>query len=384
MKRRLPPAYQGPLQPRQPGFGEPEVALSELSPNRVGYQLMEKIENRLQLLLLLNFICVAVVLFSLLRPVLVESGILGRSRLTNYLAKHQLDCPAKVDSIEATALNTTFFYSVQSDSCPLHIKGLAKQWPAYAKWTDEFFRECCSDAPVKVEHGRATRFANFLPEFSKKKMKFTAFLDEYTSKARIGTMYMPEHKLPAGLDKGDVPQPSFTSYMSPQSVKIWLGAGEYCSLPHTDYQENILVQLEGVKMVRMVEPTQRAWLYPGGRDTKASVHVPPHYSPVDFHEPDYFKFPLVKNVHFHDVNLEAGDALYIPSFWFHSIKSRPSMIHHDMGRRKSKVHMVNTTESNDMPHSKPNSVRNLAVNWWFPAPHAILDKIFEGLEDKKI
>lgn len=289
-----------------------------------------------------------------------------------------------VDSIEATALNTSSFHSYQSDSCPLHIKGLANQWPAYGKWTDEFFRECCSDASVKVEHGRATRFANFLPEFSKTKMKFTAFLDTYASKARIGTMYMPEHKLPAGLDKGDVPQPSFTSYMSPQSVKIWLGAGEYCSLPHTDYQENILVQLEGVKMVRMAAPTQRAWLYPGGRDTKASVRVPSHYSPVDFHEPDYFRFPLMRNVNFLDVNLEAGDALYIPSFWFHSVKSRPSTIHQDMDFTQNKAHMVNTTESKVNSHSKQKSVRNLAVNWWFPAPHAILDRIFTGLEDERI
>jgi ribosomal protein L16 Arg81 hydroxylase len=47
-----------------------------------------------------------------------------------------------------------------------------------------------------------------------------------------------------------------------------------------------------------------------------------NYSPVDFFEPDLTKYPDFSHVKgkMH-VKVEAGDILYIPSFWWHGVKS---------------------------------------------------------------
>ena len=41
-----------------------------------------------------------------------------------------------------------------------------------------------------------------------------------------------------------------------------------------------------------------------------------YYSPLDFFNVDYKRYPHAKNVKFLDVTVESGDCIYIPAYYF--------------------------------------------------------------------
>jgi hypothetical protein len=122
------------------------------------------------------------------------------------------------------------------------------------------------------------------------------------------------------------------------------------SLPHTDNFENILVQLEGVKELVIVPPTHGLFVYAGGWSEEAGRQLAPHYSPVDFHDPDRRRHPKFFRCEAISVQLEAGDALYLPAYWWHHVRAG-------------------------------SAGRNLAVNFWYPTVSAMLRTAMDGMEE---
>ena len=117
--------------------------------------------------------------------------------------------------------------------------------------------------------------------------------------------------------------------------------------PHWDTLENILVQLEGAKDLVLVSPTQGGLVYPGGWSDDAQGYIRPNYSPVNFHNPDRVRHPKFFDSDPINVRLKAGDALYLPAYWWHHI--RPA-----------------------------SSGRNLAVNFWYPTVSNLLRLVLDG------
>lgn len=50
-------------------------------------------------------------------------------------------------------------------------------------------------------------------------------------------------------------------------------------------------------------------------------HPSARHSAVDWSEPDWEAFPEFKHAEVNEVVLQAGDVLYLPTFWFHYIIS---------------------------------------------------------------
>ena len=59
-------------------------------------------------------------------------------------------------------------------------------------------------------------------------------------------------------------------------------------------------------------------------------------SPVDMTQPDLVRFPRFARARALTCEIRAGDILYLPSFWWHEVRSKPD------------------------PHH-----RNIAVNYWY-------------------
>mmetsp|Transcript_9463 Transcript_9463/g.21730 ORF Transcript_9463/g.21730 Transcript_9463/m.21730 type:complete len:102 (+) Transcript_9463:127-432(+) len=51
------------------------------------------------------------------------------------------------------------------------------------------------------------------------------------------------------------------------------------------------------------------------------MHPSGRHSAVDWTDPDVKKFPLFPKAMVNEVLMQAGDALYLPTFWFHFIVS---------------------------------------------------------------
>ena len=51
--------------------------------------------------------------------------------------------------------------------------------------------------------------------------------------------------------------------------------------------------------------------------------MPMNYSPVNFDEPDFEKYPDFGKAQVHQVVIEAGNCLYLPANWWHRVTSSP-------------------------------------------------------------
>ena len=104
-----------------------------------------------------------------------------------------------------------------------------------------------------------------------------------------------------------------------ERVSIWIG-GATTATCHFDALDNIACCAAGKRRFTLFPPHQISNLYPGPMEPTPGGQV---ISLVDFKNPDLQKFPRFPDAlsHAQVADLEPGDALYIPSMWWHHVES---------------------------------------------------------------
>jgi len=217
---------------------------------------------------------------------------------------------------------------------PVVFRGLVKDWPvvqaglagpealaAYLKRFDAGIPVMTKTAPAEVK-GRffygpdVTGF-----NYSKERMHVGDALD--TLLGLVGKEDPPSfaiqsiqarHHLPGFDAENRLP-------MLPDSVapRVWIGNAVIVSA-HYDPQENIACCAAGHRRFTLFPPDQTRNLYPGPFELTPAG---PIVSMVDFDKPDYHLYPGFSDAMAAAlvVDLEPGDALYIPYLWWHHVRS---------------------------------------------------------------
>lgn len=102
-------------------------------------------------------------------------------------------------------------------------------------------------------------------------------------------------------------------------VSLWLG-GRARTAAHWDVPQNLACVVAGRRGFTLFPTDQVKNLYVGPLDQTLAGQPT---SLVDFAEPDFVRFPLFREAlaHAQVAELDPGDALYLPSLWWHHVES---------------------------------------------------------------
>ncbi|QOL24562.1 cupin-like domain-containing protein [Thalassotalea sp. LPB0316] len=136
------------------------------------------------------------------------------------------------------------------------------------------------------------------------------------------TMYMGSTEVSRWFPRFTNENPSGLAQFNPLT-SIWIGNQSKIAA-HYDFPHNLACSVIGERRFTLFPPEQIDNLYvgpmefaPGGQDI----------SLVDFAAPDFDKFPKFKDAvkHAQVAELGAGDALFLPSMWWHHVEGKNAL-----------------------------------------------------------
>lgn len=224
------------------------------------------------------------------------------------------------------------FEHVREATEPLVFRGLASAWPLVenARRSNDDARAYLlgfySDAPVTAFLGEAGTGGRIFYTDDLRETNFTQVktrmdrvlgeLAELEAEDNPRTVYMGSAAidgcLPGLRAENEIPGLPQTT-----TVRIWIG-NRTTVAAHYDVLDNIACVCAGRRQFTLLPPDQLENLYIGPIDfTPAGQQV----SLVDFDHPDFERFPRFREAlrHARTALLEPGDAIFIPSMWWHHV-----------------------------------------------------------------
>lgn len=241
-----------------------------------------------------------------------------------------------IDGLKPTSISADI---IQSNE-PLILKNLIADWPL-VKAANESNR-AIMDYLSGFYNGRPTVVCKLKPEangrlfydesltlldYSSYKGRiddtleaiYQGFNDQAPDGYYIASNIVNTH-LPGLRDENDIVIPRVVDdTANPETVSIWLGTATIASC-HYDALDNIACCVAGKRRFTLFPPDQVENLYPGPLEPTPGGQA---ISLVDFDAPDFDRFPRFQDAisSAQVAELEPGDALFLPSMWWHHVQS---------------------------------------------------------------
>eukprot|EP00003_Mantamonas_plastica_P016889 TRINITY_DN2825_c0_g2_i1.p1 TRINITY_DN2825_c0_g2~~TRINITY_DN2825_c0_g2_i1.p1 ORF type:complete len:282 (-),score=59.37 TRINITY_DN2825_c0_g2_i1:810-1655(-) len=216
-----------------------------------------------------------------------------------------------VERVEMPSL-MTFQSQYMDSSTPLVIcGGIEGSWKAMECWNRvEFWKRTCGWRTVPVEIGGDYR----KDEFRIDMMSMGEYVD-YLGRREGEVLYLAQHELGNQIPElqQDIVIPDFCVLGSLEEpiVKMWIGPSGTVTPLHSDPYDNLLCQVVGSKLVRLISAAETEFVYAEGNTSQ-----------VDMMDVDEQRFPLFGKATCLDVVLKAGEMLFIPKGWWHFVESQ--------------------------------------------------------------
>jgi hypothetical protein len=231
------------------------------------------------------------------------------------------------------ATNQSLTSELLCSTTPVVLRGLIKDWPLVTQANmsnhaaQSYLRQHYNQKKIRTFSADAKHKGRFFYNddlsgfnFSATTTTFDKVLDdlaEFEHQPNPPGLYMGstsvDHILPSFRHDNDLP-----FLVENPLISVWVGNQSRIAA-HYDVTDNIACVAAGKRRFTLFPPNQLDNLYVGPLDfTPAGQSA----SLVDFAKPDLDKYPRFEEAmqHAQVAELEAGDAIFIPSMWWHHVE----------------------------------------------------------------
>lgn len=204
-----------------------------------------------------------------------------------------------------------FFENYVQKQKPVVVEQLTNDWPAYEKWKLEYIKQIAGDKEVPLYDDRPVSYKDGFNE-AHAKMKMSDYIDLLLSKPtnyRI-FLYNLMKEVPS-LNK-DFRWPNIGLRLVKQLPMLFFGGENSRVFMHydIDYSNILHFHFHGKKRCILFAPDQTKFLY-------KVPHALISREDIDFDNPDFEKWPALKQAQGLICELKHGEMLYMPEGYWH-------------------------------------------------------------------
>jgi cupin-like protein len=255
-------------------------------------------------------------------------------------------CAGEVE--QRSAITHEQFFDEYFEKRPVIMKDKILHWPALRQWGPEFFKANYGDMPVWLSRYDPNSQRSYLEqhiEYVSRKTTMADYVDAlsgahgfFSIRESIGMLQ--SHPELLGYVDGFRPfgcsgEPPASQYMA-----LWFSPGQDTTGMHIDVAEGLLFHIHGHKRVMLFAPDQTKLIYEDDLDKLYAEGLEDRidredlemwrnfvrWSKVNPFEPDFERFPLLREAAYSEAIIAPGDVLYIPLGWWHAVRSLDTTI----------------------------------------------------------
>lgn len=222
-------------------------------------------------------------------------------------------CPVpRVDSITRSEFEANYL----NPKLPVIIKDIAAEWVALRKWTPEFFKSNYGDKLVKVYDSSFVKAGKGYMS-NVEKIPFKDYLNEVLNNSRDLRMFLYNIRTEIPELVKDITLPPLVDGVSKNFVFMFFGCQGAATQMHFDIDMAHVFHtaLYGRKTIT---------LYPFDQGRNIYRYPFTCRSYIDVHQPDFERYPKLKDAVGYRVEIEPGETLFMPSgYWHHMVYNEP-------------------------------------------------------------
>ncbi len=197
---------------------------------------------------------------------------------------------------------------------PVVIERFIEDWPAFTKWNLDYIKAVAGDIVVPLYDDRPVSHEDGFNQ-PHAKMKMASYIDLLKKEPTKFRIFLWNALKEVPQLQNDYKFPNFGLRLLKGVPMLFFGGKDSYTFMHYDIDlANIFhIHFEGRKEIILFDQSQNKYLY------KVPFSLITHES-IDFSNPDYKKWPALKEATGYKTYLEHGEVLYMPEGYWHYMR----------------------------------------------------------------